>query len=212
MISIDLHLFMVLVETLALFFVITLYLIYKVRKGGGGGGGNKKDLEQYVNNEITSINEEKVKLGETLQNELKPLIDTYENRLSFLDATIQGIKEGKGDDLILFEKMYQKFNEVIDSIKTKDTEKYEAIQESKDLKMYISILEKKNKELKGKSGGGAKSEEIDEATIAEEAPVEEISLNDDGIAELDIDITSSAPGKKAFQDTAMTCHFQLLSG
>ncbi|MBF0541804.1 MAG: hypothetical protein HQK91_10190 [Nitrospirae bacterium] len=196
MISIDLHLFMVLVETLALFFVITLYLIYKVRKGGGGGGGNKKDLEQYVNNEITSINEEKVKLGETLQNELKPLIDTYENRLSFLDATIQGIKEGKGDDLILFEKMYQKFNEVIDSIKTKDTEKYEAIQESKDLKMYISILEKKNKELKGKSGGGAKSEEIDEATIAEEAPVEEISLNDDGIAELDIDITSSAPGKK----------------
>jgi len=198
MISIDTQLFMTLVEALALFFVITLYLIYKVRKGGGGGGGgNKKDLEKYVNSEISSLNDEKAKLDTTLQGELKPLMDKYDNRLAFLDSAIIGIKEGKGDDLKLFESMYQKFNEIIDSIDAKDTEKNEAIQESKDLKMYISILEKKNTDLKNKLGGGgeAKSDDLEEATIAEEAPVEEIGLNDEGIAELDMDISSS-PGKQ----------------
>lgn len=196
MILLDINLFMVLAETLALFFVIILYLLYKVRKGGGGGS-SKKDLEHYVNNEINSINEEKAKLGDTVQSELQPLMDTYSNRLSFLDSTLKGIKEGKGDDLILFESMYQKFNDFIDEIKTKEGERHAALQESKELKMYISILEKKNTDLKNKLGGsGGAASDLEEATIAEEAPASEVSLNDDGLAELDIDITSSAPGKK----------------
>lgn len=203
MISLDTHLFMVLVEALGLFFAITLFLIYKVRKGGGGGGGSKKDLETYVYNEITSINEEKAKLDDTLKHELKPLVDTYDNRLSFLESVITGIKDGKGDDLILFESMYQNFNDVISAIKTKDTEKFEALQESKELKMYVSILEKKNIELKAKlslSNGTSNSlgdtTIAEDATIAEEAPVEEANINEDGIAELDIDITSSSPNNK----------------